>query len=293
VGYRGPARLAAGSRASCLESRWALLASALLVVSQVSGCLPSPGGTLPTAQTSATISLAVFAASSLTEPFDKIGEAFMAGHPGVEVTFNYGASSALAVQLSEGAPADVFASANEKQMSVAQASGRVEGDATIFAKNHLVVITPLDNPAKVMTLRDLSRPGVIVLLAAPGAPARDYAEMVFDQASEESGYGPDFKQRVLANLVSEEQNVRQVTAKIALGEADAGVVYASDAAGSVAGLVSRVEIPPRLNVTARYPIAVLHDAQQLALAREFINFVLAPEGQRILANWGFLPPAGG
>ena len=235
----------------------------------------------------------IFAAASLTDAFDEIGAAFSAQHSGVEVILNYGASSTLAAQIGEGSPADVFASANERQMGVAQAAGRVTGDAPIFATNHLVVIMPIGNPAGVTELRDLARPGVHVLLAVPGAPVRDLAETMFERAAQDPGYGKDFKQRVLVNLVSEEQNVRQVTAKIALGEADAGVVFVTDVTSSIAGQFALVEIPSQFNVTAEYPIAVIRDTGQPELAREFVDFVLGPEGQRILAQWGFSPPPGG
>lgn len=235
----------------------------------------------------------IFAAASLTDAFDEIGAAFSAQHSGVEVILNYGASSTLAAQIGEGSPADVFASANERQMGVAQAAGRVTGDAPIFATNHLVVITPIGNPAGVQSLADLARPGVHVLLAAPGVPVRDFAEAVFDRAAADSSFGSDYKQRVLANLVSEEQNVRHVTAKIALGEADAGVVYVTDVSSSVSGRLAVVEIPPQFNITAHFPIGMISDSKQPALARGFVDFVLGPEGQRILAQWGFSPPPGG
>ncbi|RPJ35503.1 MAG: molybdate ABC transporter substrate-binding protein, partial [Planctomycetaceae bacterium] len=160
--------------------------------------------------------ITVFAASSLTDAFEEIGAAFEAENPGVDVVFNFGSSSSLATQLAEGAPADVFASANPKQMQVAQDAGRITGSPRIFARNRLAVIVPADNPAGIESVTDLAKPGLLLVLAAPGIPVRDYTDTMLDQL------GEDMKSAVLANLVSEEDNVRQVVAKVALGEADAG-----------------------------------------------------------------------
>ncbi len=265
----------------------------IVLLTLASACVSLPGSEAPTPQSAPASQLIVFAASSLTDAFDEIGKAFTAQHPGVEVTFSYGGSSTLAAQINEGSPADVFASANDKQMGVVQTAGRIAGETTLFVTNRLVVITPSSNPAGVHTLADLARPGVKLLLAAPGVPVRDFAEAMFDKAVQDASFGSDFKQRVLANLVSEEQNVRQVTAKIALGEADAGVVYVTDVTSSVAGQLALVDVPPELNVIAQYPIAVVSETKQPELARAFVDFVLGAEGQGILAKWGFSPPPAG
>jgi molybdate transport system substrate-binding protein len=237
--------------------------------------------------------LIVFAASSLTSAFDELSSSFEANHPGVHVLANYASSSTLATQLIEGAQADIFAPANQIQMDKVRAAGRVNGEARIFAANHLVIVTPADVADPVRSLADLARPGLRLVLALPGVPARDYAEAMLKRAAQSPGYGVDFPQHVLANLISEEQNVRQVTAKVALGEADAAIVYASDLVGQSPATLRAVEIPAGLNVTALYPIAATADSTQPALAQEFVDFVLSPDGRAILARWGLLAPPEG
>lgn len=224
----------------------------------------------------------VFAASSLTNAFDEIAAAFEAGHPGVDVLASYGSSSDLATQLVEGAAADVFASANAKQMDVASQAGRITGEPVIFVTNRLAIIVPADNPAGIESFADLANPGVKLVLAAPGVPIRDYS----DQSIALMG-DADFQAAVYANLVSEEPNVRQVATKISLGEADAGIVYTSDVTPDIADLVLQVAIPDAQNVLAIYPIAVVESAPAGSLAQQFVDFVISAEGQAILQKWGF------
>lgn len=226
----------------------------------------------------------VFAASSLTNAFDEIATEFEADHAGVDVLPNYASSSDLATQLAEGAPADVLASASNSQMQVALEAGRISGDPAAFLTNRLAIIVPADNPADVQSSADLAKEGLSLILAAPGVPVRDYS----DQSIALMG-DADFQAAVYANLVSEEPNVRQVASKIALGEADAGIVYASDVTPDIAGQVLVIEIPDDQNVLAFYPIAVVEGAPSGALAQQFVDFVLSNEGQAILAKWGFGP----
>ena len=226
--------------------------------------------------------LTVFAASSLTESFEEVAAAFEAEHD-AEVILNFAGSSTLSTQVVQGAPADVFASADETQMEVVAEAGLLADEAQTFTQNRLVVITPENSPVE--TLSDLSQPGILLVLAGPNVPAGRYALSVLERLNEV--YGADFAERVLANLVSEETNVRQVAAKVQLGEADAALVYATDAA--VLRGVRVLEIPAAHNVTARYPIAVLADSRQLDLAQTFVNFVQGARGQAILAERGFTP----
>ena len=231
--------------------------------------------------------LTVFAAASLTDAFNEIGTAFSAAHPEVSVIFNFGGSSTLAAQLANGAPADVFASANNTQMKAAQDAGRIAGTPRTFVKNRLVLIVPADNPAQIQLLYDLSKPGVKLVLAAPGVPVRDYTDAMMSKLAADSGYGEDYRTAVMANLVSEEDNVRQVSAKVALGEADAGVVYRSDVTPDIAAQVIALPIPDAFNTLATYPIAVTDDSADAALAGQFVDFVLSNDGQDILVKWGF------
>ncbi len=233
------------------------------------------------------VELTVFAAASLTDAFTEIGQAFQQQNPGVEVSLNFAGSADLALQLSEGARADVFASANREQMDKANAAGRIDGEPHNFATNRLVVIVPADNPAGLQTPLDLSRQGLKLVLAAPDVPVRNYVEEALDKMDADPAYGEGFKAAVLANLVSEEPNVRQVVTKVSLGEADAGIVYSSDVTSDMAGTLLRIEIPDGLNIVASYPIAAIKDASSSQVARSFIDFVLSGDGQAILQKWGF------
>lgn len=230
----------------------------------------------------------VYAAASLADAFEVLARDFEAEHPGVEVLFSFGGSSELAAQLREGAPADLFASANARQMSVVQEAGRVVGDATVFAKNRLTLIVPEDNPASVGGLPDLMQPGLALVVASEGVPVRDYTEAMLAALATTDGYGEAYVTAFRANIVSEEPNVRQVAAKIALGEADAGIVYASDVTPDVRESVIAFDIPEAVNTLAEYPIAVIRDSAEPALAQAFIDYLLSNTGQATLAEWGFL-----
>lgn len=226
--------------------------------------------------------LTIFAAASLTESFGEIATTFETSHPGVDVTLNFAGSNTLRAQIDQGAQADVFASANTKEMDALVSGGLVaESAPQTFLTNRLVVITPANNPAKLSTFDELSRPGLKLVLAAEDVPVGRYARQMLDKA------GADFKSKVLTNVVSNEADVKQVLAKVQLGEADAGIVYASDAVA--APELPVIEIPSEWNVLAKYPIAALKNAPQPELADEFVAFVLSPDGQAILKKWGFSP----
>lgn len=235
------------------------------------------------------VTLTVLAAASLTESFQEMAPIFEAAHPGVTIAFNFAGSQQLAQQLGDGAPADVFASANRKQMNVSIDAGRVQKDTPrTFAGNYLVVIVPGDNPAGIATLADLARPGIKLVLAAGEVPVGQYSLEFLDKASADSTLGSDYANQVLANVVSYEENVKAVLTKVSLGEADAGIVYTSDAAGA-SGKIITIAIPLQLNVVADYPIAVIADSASLELAQAFVDFVLSDEGQQILQKHGFIP----
>jgi iron complex transport system substrate-binding protein len=240
--------------------------------------------------------LTVFAAASLTEAFTEIGRQFEATYPGVTVIYNFAGSQQLAQQLGQGAPADVFASANSKQMEVALETGRVAEDTPqLFAHNRLVVVYPTDNPAQITDLPDLARPGVVLILAAGEVPVGRYSLEFLDKAGQAPPLGTEYKEAVLSNVVSYEQTVKAVFTKVALGEGDAGIVYSSDISQDNAGKVGRLDIPDSLNTVADYPIAPVADAANPELARTFIDFVRGTEGQAILASYNFIPvePSGG
>ena len=238
------------------------------------------------------VELNVFAAASLTEPFTEIGKLFEAAHPGVSVMFNFAGSQQLAQQINEGAPADVFASANNKQMNVAIAAGSVvSGTQQTFTKNRLIVIFPKDNPAKIEKLADLTKPGLKLVFAAKEVPVGQYSQDFLDKASADPAFGSTYQADVLANVVSYEDNVKAVLAKVALGEADGGIVYSSDISGGDAYKVGRLDIPDALNVIATYPIALVKGAHNPDQGQAFIDFVLSAQGQAVLAKYNFIPIA--
>lgn len=266
----------------------------LVVSLLVLGCVPLAAPTTSESTTeAAAITLHVFAAASLTDAFGEIGAAFSAANPETEVVFNFAGSNQLATQIGEGAPADLFASANGAQMKVAIDTGRIiSGTQRTFVRNRLVVVTPGDNPAGLTGLADLTTPGVKLVFAAKEVPVGQYALDFLDKAEADGALGAGYKDAVLANVVSYEQNVRAVLTKVALGEADAGIVYTSDAASSSEGEVAQIEIPDNLNTIASYPIAPLADSPNLAVAQAFMDYVLAPEGQQVLVNYGFISTTG-
>jgi molybdate transport system substrate-binding protein len=232
--------------------------------------------------------LVVFAAASLTEPFTVLGHLLEQRLPGVRVSFAFAGSPQLAEQIVQGARADVFASADERWMAYLQRRGALSGAPRVFAKNRLVVVVPRANPAKIESLAGLARPGVKLVLAADAVPAGRYARLALAKLGRAPGMGPDFTRRALGNVVSEEENVKLVLAKVRLGEADAGIVYRSDVPRSAPGQITVLDIPDRYNVLARYPIAVVRGGDTEAAAR-FVALVLSPAGQQVLSGYHFIP----
>lgn len=233
--------------------------------------------------------LTVFAAASLTDAYTEIGDAIMATHPGITITFNFAGSQALATQLEQGAPADVFASANTTQMQVAIDAGVIDGEPQTFTRNRLAIVVPADNPAGIETPADLAQDDLRLVLAQPEVPVGRYAAQSICAMGEDTAtYGNGFVDSVSENIVSQEEDVRAVLTKVQLGEADAGIVYVSDITADVAGDVSIVEIPEDVNVIATYPIAPVAGGNT-ELAEAFIAYVLGPEGQSTLEEYGFTP----
>lgn len=233
--------------------------------------------------------LTVFAAASLQEAFTALGDSLAHRRPGLRVAFNFSGSQTLALQILQGAPADVFASADDRWMSVVQDSGFILGNPRTFVRNRLVVIVPASNPGHVTSLTDLGRPGVKLVLAADAVPAGRYARTVAANLGKLEGFGADFVMRFDRNIVSNEENVKSVVTKVRLGEADAGIVYGSDVTGAVAADVRTIGIPPAANVVADYPIAVLTHAPDRDDAVAFVALVISPAGQRVLAARGLTP----
>jgi molybdate transport system substrate-binding protein len=235
------------------------------------------------------VELTVFAAASLTNAFTEIGQNFSTRYPGVSLVYNFAGSQQLAQQLAQGAPADVFASANARQMDVTIAAGRVvSGTAQTFVRNRLVVIYSADNPAGLNQLADLAQPGLKLVLAAAEVPVGQYSLDFLDKAVQDAAFGPGYKEAVLQNVVSYEDNVRSVLAKISLGEGDAGIVYTSDISGAAVEQIGQIDIPDSLNTIATYPMAVISDALHPTHAQAFVDYILSPAGQEVLAKYGFI-----
>lgn len=256
-----------GSKAR--RSAWLAIAGIAL---WTSGCAE----TTPAAADDGAVS--VFAAASLTDSFTELGEAFMEQHPELEVTFNFGSSSDLVNQINEGAPADVYASADQANMAKLTEGEGTDGTPSTFATNSLEIIVEAGNPQRIDGLNNLAaEPDLIVVSCAPEVPIGAYSQQVLDAA----GLAVEFD--------SLEENVRAVVEKVVTGEADAGIVYVTDvtAAGDAA---EGVEIPADVNVTAKYPIAVTTTAADPDAAAAFKAFVLGPDGQEILADHGFGAP---
>jgi molybdate transport system substrate-binding protein len=248
----------------------AVLAVAALALAACGGGDDSGGGS----SAASASEIKVFAAASLTAAFTKLGDDFSAANGGTKVTFNFAGSQALATQIQQAAPADVFASADIPNM------GKVKDLVNTprnFASNLLAIVVEKGNPKDVKGLEDLASPDLKVVLAAEEVPAGKYARQLLDQAG------------VSVTPVSQEDNVKAVVTKVSLGEADAGIVYVTDVSAG-GDKVEGVDIPEDQNVVATYPIATVKASKAQDKAQAFMDLVLSAEGQQVLKEFGFLPP---
>lgn len=250
------------------------LSLSMLTLAAMAGC-GAADETSSTGSDDAT--LTVFAAASLTEPFAEIGTRFEAEHTGVTVEFAFAGSADLAAQLQQGAPGDVFASADTPTMTTVAADDLLEGDAASFATNVLRIATPPDDPAGVASLADLARDDVTVVLCAPEVPCGAAAQQVQDAAG------------VQIRPASEESSVTDVLTKVTSGEADAGLVYVTDIARA-GDAVRGVAFPEADAAVNTYPIASLAGSANPDLARDFVEFVTGSPGREVLADAGFGSP---
>ena len=281
-----------------MRVRIALLVAAVVMAAMAVACGPaSAGDGVNAAAGGGEATLTVFAAASLAESFRELGAAFEADNPGARVALNFAGSQTLRTQLEHGASADVFASADWRQMAALQAAGLLGSAPECFASNRLAVVAPAgpdDAADTVQSLRDLARPGVAIAMAAAEVPAGAYARDALALLAGDAAYPDDFADAARANVATNEAGVRGVIQKVALGEVDAGIVYATDAkAPQYADAVRVIEIPLQFNPAAEYPIAALADGQGLAASLAFIGFVQSDAGQAILRGYGFGPPADG
>jgi molybdate transport system substrate-binding protein len=240
-----------------------------------SGSAPSSASS--SAATKVTGDLNVFAAASLTETFTTIGHDFEAANPGAKVTFNFAGSSALATQINQGAPADVFASAAPANMKTVTDAGNADGTPATFVKNQLVIAVPKGNPKGIKALSDLTPPGVKVALCAPQVPCGAAAQTALKAAG------------VQLTPVTLEQDVKAALSKVRLGEVDAALVYRTDAKADQSD-VDGVEFPESAGAINEYPIVVLKNAKNQAAAKAFVAWVESDKGKKVLSDAGFQAP---
>ncbi len=284
-----------------MRSRLAVLVAVLafVVAACAGGASPSPRSpaTTPAATPSSApatatpapaVDLTIYGAASLKGVLEEAKTAYEAAVPGTTLTISADASSALATKIEQGAPADVFLSADARNPQALVDKGLTDGPAVPFAGNKLTVIVPTDNPAGITTPADLAKAGVKIIAAGDAVPITKYANQLVDNLAKEPGYPADFAAAYAANVVTKEDNVKAVVAKIELGEGDAGIVYVTDAAASTK--VATVEVPDSANVLATYAGVVVKASPEAVAAQAFLTWLAGPDGQAILAGFGFLPP---
>jgi molybdate transport system substrate-binding protein len=251
--------------------------------------LDACGGGTGRAADHATPPVTVLAAYSLSKVFPQIAARFSAAGSTRAVRFSFAGTDSLVTQIEQGAPADVFAGASTKYGDQLATEGLVRTPQP-FATNALVAIVPASNPARISALEDLAKPGVKLVIGAQTVPVGSYTRTVLKNL--DASLGPAFSEKVLANVVSDEDNVEGVLSKVRLGEADAGFVYVTDAKAAGAD-VRTITLPQAAQAVAVYPIAVISKSSNAALAGVFVRFVLSPDGQILLREAGFGPPAAG
>ncbi len=247
-----------------------------LVMFTAAACTPSGGG-----------QLTIYAAASMTKVTGTLATAWAADHPDGKLTFATGSSAALRVQIEQGAPADVFLSADLTNAQTLVDDGLADGPVTDFAGNSLALVVPSSNPAAITTPADLAHPGVCIIAAGPNVPITVYAERAVALLAALPGYGADFASRYEANVCSREDNVAAVVGKVQLGEGDAAIVYASDAAAATG--VTTIPIPGAANVVATYGAVVVRASPNAKMAYDFLAWLTGAQGQAVLRQAGFEP----
>lgn len=233
--------------------------------------------------------LTVFCAASLTGAFGEIGQMYE-NETNIGVIFNFDGSQVLRTQVENGAYADIFVSANKRQLSGLKDDGFMNNSTiSVFTTNKPALIVPKDNPAQIQNISDLAKPGLKIVIGTKDVPIGDYTLQILDKLANDTAYGPKFKENVMANVVSNETNVNYIVSKIALGEADAGIAYKSDVTAGMAAKITKIEIPDEYNVIAEYPMGILKSSKYPAEAEAFVNLVKSDEGRAVLEKYGFDP----
>lgn len=267
-----------------MTSRFAVIAFAVIAAA----CSGNSATTAPT--NAAPVDLNILAAASLKGALDKVKTAYEAANPGVTLTISTDSSAALETKIEQGAPADVFLSADTSNPKKLVDGGYADGAAVNFAGNRLTVIVPKDNPAGITTAAELARTGVKIIAAGDEVPITKYAKQLVRNLAKEAGYPAGFEAAYNANVVSKEENVKAVIAKISLGQGDAAICYVTDATASTDVLA--IDVPTTANVPATYAGVVVKASTNADRARAFLDWLARTDGQAVLATFGFLPPGG-
>jgi molybdate transport system substrate-binding protein len=261
----------------------------LMVAAAVIAACSGPGATGSAGAPTEAVELTVYGAASLKGALEAVKAAYLIAAPGVKLTIATDASSTLRTQIEQGAPVDVFLSADQTNPKALVDAGLAGGAAVDFAGNTLTVIVPAANPATIATPADLARPGIKLIAAGADIPISQYTTQVVANLAELGGYPAGFAAAYHGNLVTKEDNVKAVVAKIELGEGDAAIVYVTDAKASTK--VETIEIPAEANVPATYAGVVVKASPNASAAHAFLSWLAGPDGQAALAEFGFLPPS--
>ena len=268
-----------------------IAALAVVLAACSSGATPAPSAPAPSAAASsaAPASLTIYGAASLKAVLAKVQTTYQTSNPGITLAISTDSSSALETKIEQGAPADVFLSADTANPQKLVDKGLAAGTVTKFAGNLLTIIVPTANPAGIQTPADLAKAGVKIITCGDTVPIAKYAAQLVANLAKQPGYPADFVAQYTANIVSKEDNVAAVVSKIGLGEGDAGVVYMTDAKTSTA--VTAIPVPDAANVPATYGGVVVKASANVGAAQAFLAWLAGPDGQAILASFGFLPPS--
>jgi molybdate transport system substrate-binding protein len=283
-----------------MKLRLAVLgAMVMFVIAACSGnaTSPSPSSAPPVVPSAAAtpapsapaVALTIFGAASLQGALGKAKTVYETANPGTTLTISTDSSSALETQIEQGAPADVFLSADTTNPKKLVDGGLTDGAAVTFAGNKLTIVVPTANPAGITTPADLAKNGVKVIAAGDTVPITKYATQLVGNLAKQPGYPANFVAAYTANIASKEDNVKALIAKIELGEGDAGIVYVTDAKASTK--VKAIDVSDAANVPATYDGVVVKASKDAVAAKAFLDWFAGPDGQAILSSLGFLPPS--
>jgi molybdate transport system substrate-binding protein len=231
--------------------------------------------------------LTVFCAAGLSGAFSELGQLYK-NESNVSIAFNFDGAQVLRTQIENGAYADVFVSASNKHMNALKTEGFMDNSSIfVLAKNWQTIVVPKNNPARIENFTDLAKPGIKIVMGSKDLPITDITMQILNKTANDPALGPDFKKKVLSNVVSQETNINFIVAKVALGEADTAFVHKSEVSSEYAAKVAFIEIPQRYNVESEYTMGLLSESKYPEQARKFLDLVKSNEGKEVLANHGY------